>query len=626
MARLFLYTILVFLFATVFAEDYLTRLKQTQSLLRSDGPSMKVLDEFDRLIQDLHSADSLEKSSLVTALYNRALVEISLNKMTSAIEDLETVLTLDPGSKPARDKFRDIMVKRGDFAAVKRVLGEKADPELLKQIASWEKSFNKLSGVLEGKMKKYDPDECLAVIEEELQPFTPDNPAVIELHLACNKKKAVQALGKDKKVSDDALTGVLADYSNLLKRVSQKDLHRYGEYSKYLLFARTSFRNAWTIAKNCLKLENDNKQCGILSKTFSRYQEILKPLEEYSILDGFLYPLSDEASDLSDEKFDSFHFDWKRLHDLLNSDQLLVPKREQKSLPSSVKTNFDYLLLLTKEFASQELGDEKLYLSLKLYRDLTRLRCEAAIYSDKTSNCKGICAAAIEEAGRLFFPKHAPQIDEQLKKKNYAGVRELLSQFNKHVGKTAAFQKRWSVIEKVQQKQQKQQQAKFQKEQQRQQQQWYRQQQQHQQQQQQQQQMRSDASKDYYKVLDILRDADDRTIKKAYRTQTLKYHPDKYKGGDLDEKGVEQKMQEINEAYEVLSNKESREIYDREREGQARGFQNRNSGGGFQFQGNPNFGFNFGNGGIRFGGNGFNFGNIKFQQAKQHQQRKQRKK
>ena len=64
--------------------------------------------------------------------------------------------------------------------------------------------------------------------------------------------------------------------------------------------------------------------------------------------------------------------------------------------------------------------------------------------------------------------------------------------------------------------------------------------------------------KDYYKILGINRDANQQTIKKAYRKMALKYHPDKNK-----EKGAEDKFKEISEAYDVLSSKEKKNIYDK---------------------------------------------------------------
>jgi len=61
--------------------------------------------------------------------------------------------------------------------------------------------------------------------------------------------------------------------------------------------------------------------------------------------------------------------------------------------------------------------------------------------------------------------------------------------------------------------------------------------------------------KDYYKILGINKAASDEEVKKAFRKLAHRYHPDK--GGD------EKKFKEINEAYQVLSNKEKRNQYDR---------------------------------------------------------------
>ncbi|POY74059.1 hypothetical protein BMF94_2871 [Rhodotorula taiwanensis] len=67
--------------------------------------------------------------------------------------------------------------------------------------------------------------------------------------------------------------------------------------------------------------------------------------------------------------------------------------------------------------------------------------------------------------------------------------------------------------------------------------------------------LKQSKSKDYYKILGVARDADAKTIKRAYRKGTLKAHPDK-------EGGSEEKMAQLNEAYEVLSNPELRARFD----------------------------------------------------------------
>ncbi|MFH0847636.1 MAG: J domain-containing protein [Chloroflexota bacterium] len=66
------------------------------------------------------------------------------------------------------------------------------------------------------------------------------------------------------------------------------------------------------------------------------------------------------------------------------------------------------------------------------------------------------------------------------------------------------------------------------------------------------------AEKDYYKLLGVGRNASDKEIKQAYRRLARKYHPDVNPGN----KSAEAKFKEINEAYEVLSNPESRKKYD----------------------------------------------------------------
>jgi curved DNA-binding protein len=66
-------------------------------------------------------------------------------------------------------------------------------------------------------------------------------------------------------------------------------------------------------------------------------------------------------------------------------------------------------------------------------------------------------------------------------------------------------------------------------------------------------------AKDYYKILGVSRDADEKTIKKAYRSLAMKYHPDRNPGK---EKEANEKFKEINEAYAVLGDPEKRRQYD----------------------------------------------------------------
>lgn len=99
--------------------------------------------------------------------------------------------------------------------------------------------------------------------------------------------------------------------------------------------------------------------------------------------------------------------------------------------------------------------------------------------------------------------------------------------------------------------------------------------------------------KDYYETLGIKRGATEAEIKSAYRKLARKYHPDVNKT-----KEAEEKFKEINEAYEVLSDKNKRNRYDS---------LGSNWQGGADYTPPPgfeNFSFNFGQGGAQ----GFDFG------------------
>lgn len=92
--------------------------------------------------------------------------------------------------------------------------------------------------------------------------------------------------------------------------------------------------------------------------------------------------------------------------------------------------------------------------------------------------------------------------------------------------------------------------------------------------------------KDYYKILELSKNATDDDIKKAYRKLALKYHPDKNNSP-----GAEESFKEVAEAYEVLSDKKKREVYDQYgEEGLKGGIPGANTGGpgfAYAYHGDP---------------------------------------
>ena len=141
--------------------------------------------------------------------------------------------------------------------------------------------------------------------------------------------------------------------------------------------------------------------------------------------------------------------------------------------------------------------------------------------------------------------------------------------------------------------------------------------------------------KDYYETLGISRSASDSEIKSAYRKLARKYHPDVNKT-----KEAEEKFKEINEAYEVLGDKQKRQRYDSlgsNWQGGADythppGFENFNfssngqefnfGGGGFSDFFSSLFGDLMGGAGARSSFSGFDFGDMGARQTYTRQKRK----
>lgn len=111
----------------------------------------------------------------------------------------------------------------------------------------------------------------------------------------------------------------------------------------------------------------------------------------------------------------------------------------------------------------------------------------------------------------------------------------------------------------------------------------------------------------HYETLGLSREATEKEIKQAYRGLSMKYHPDKIRSSDAaDQEQVNSKMQEINEAYETLSDDGKRQMYNMELDGGGSPF----PGGGVHFSHGPGF-MNMGPG-VHFmsGGMPHDIGNI----------------
>lgn len=116
--------------------------------------------------------------------------------------------------------------------------------------------------------------------------------------------------------------------------------------------------------------------------------------------------------------------------------------------------------------------------------------------------------------------------------------------------------------------------------------------------------------KNYYDILGVDKNASEKDIKTQYRKLAIKYHPDKNKN----DKDAEEKFKEISEAYETLSDKRKREIYDQQLNNP---FGNSNSNFNSNFNVNDIFSQFFGS--ANPFSNGFANSNSNFSQQRKHE-------
>ncbi|EGW32876.1 uncharacterized protein SPAPADRAFT_150215 [Spathaspora passalidarum NRRL Y-27907] len=574
----------------------LEKIQEVDRLFSTNGPSSEVLHQFERVLKEV--SDVPEAKPYLTQLYfKKALIELNLGKENSAVDDLKMVVTLDPLQRTAKDKLVDILVSRGDFNGLQPYLDAREDQDIYVTMNEWNQSMT----LARAHYSNNDYQSCIDELNREVLGVTPNNYESGELHyLSALELFKLDPL-KEFYYMEDALPLhkiIILDLQKLLNIRPWSNLNLYARISQFILFTENRFENARNVITNCVRFDNEFKPCTELSKFYTKYKDFLKLLEQYSIITGHYY--ANEQTSM-DEEITNPNIDYRFIYDFLFVQDLKVTRMEKNKLNSSIKTNYDYLVYRASQFLQDLVGDDNYLQQLIFVQDLQKLACESYVQIEgKSGNyCK--------QLDDSFFPKSLPEIDKLLKQKKFNQAQRILNKFNSNVKKTKMFTDRMQPIEQYHQQQRQQQ----------------RQQQQRQYQQhfnnQRQRQFRQPQSKplnDYYKVLGVSRDADDREIKKAYRQLTLKYHPDKYKGDDLTPEEIENKMQDINQAYEVLSTKELRERYDRGDD------PNDSSPGGGGGGGSPFGGFNFNGGGAGgaeqffqfFGGQGggsrgFKFGN-----------------
>lgn len=533
----------------------LRHLSAADDLFKRDGPCVLALSAYELVAKKDGAASCIPAAKLALIYYKRALIELHLRRDASAIANLKKVLHFDPKS-PARTKLVQLLVERGDFAAVRDI-----DPSY--DSLPWDSQWAAAQSL--GADKKWE--KCFQQVGHVLE-TSPQFVKALELRYLAALHLMHEHGSRHRVEGTLVAKVVVSDLETLVRVAPYSHLDRYVALAQYLVFTQDNYARASSIAKNCLEIDNSHKGCQKISKFLARTAPLFEPLVEHAMACARFYDQDDGV------RYPDPEIEWKSVFNLLHHKPLLISKFDKRALPEHIVSNYDLIRLRAQEF-DPEGKSANVFL-----QSLLRFSCEAHVRVSPSS-----AKRACEKLPRSFFPKVVPRLDSLIRKGRWNDAQELLQKYPDAVHQLSLFQER---AEKVQDHFEQQQQEQF-----------FRQQQHHHHHQNHFEQQPPIPDVDYYKVLGVKEDADDSAIKKAYRALSLKYHPDKYKGTDLDREAIEKKMQEINLAKEVLTNKQQREIYDRQRKGgsqQGHGF----GGGGGGFGGGGFGGFDGGFGG--FGG------------------------
>ncbi|CDH12517.1 related to JEM1-DnaJ-like chaperone required for nuclear membrane fusion during mating [Zygosaccharomyces bailii ISA1307] len=556
---------------------------QVQSL-KLDADSQSVCQ---KLLLGLKECDGNAKQHLQNQIYYRlGLIQLSLNQEWKAIGSFESVDQEDSFGQPAK----------------------RALERLYTQYGVWDK----VEGSLKDEFVKLNSSSSSLSIDalREMLKISPYDYYTRTLMRVALLKKLRQSLDVSSAQEFIANSEVILE-----KHATKLDLsQRISLHFEAAVIQMFVVNSTPTHLRKCLALDMDYEPCKKLTLLNTRLGKINPSRSQ--ILDPEVYA------------FDEGKFDWQKIVSFY-----LVDEKPCAKIPKGYHFENNYKLI--NDMAQQYLSE---VLDISMESDFQRfigaILCQASCQAPKTKKLtNSFCKKLLKD--ELTSEKYKKVLgsarnDDQLPEKflenlwnsspnlamyavesimhkgakKSASLQDQLSDFfqrqklsqstNKYV-RTQVNSIDGLLLQRQQQQQQ----------QQRQQQEWFFRQQQQQQQKQQQQRQQPpppplQTDKDYYKILNVPKTATAKEIRKAYLSFTKMYHPDKQ--GQISEekqREIDEKMSEINEAYETLSDESKRKEYDVARTGGGRrsgapagGMFRQQGGNPFQF--NQNFKFNFG--------------------------------
>ncbi|KAG0682901.1 Smad nuclear-interacting protein 1 [Pichia californica] len=624
-------------------DEILNKLDEIDIKFKSEGASLNILNDYDIILNDLEKIilkpnfndlnnEILNKISIIK--FKHGLINLILKREKLSFLDFKSCI-LNKNNQNSEflinnacfEKFINIGIKFGNYNLIlnefnyledykySNLFNENLFNEFKEKVLKYKQDFQNLNKLIESN----DWDKCISLSNEMLLIGSNDD------KLIRNKIKCLKNINNNN--FDEKIKLISQEYNKLVnEEINEIDLNDFVIIGDLDLFGITGIYSLSTdkIIRNCLKIDNEFEGCRNLNKINFKLNKIMKIINDISVYYSYVY--SDTNENFNDDRLNDIEINkeiWneiiKKLFDINEKIKLknIIDKRafSQYGIENidNYNNNFEIILELFNNICYFEIGEFQSYKkNSKIFKNKYYLE-----FKKLKDNSKEDFRDVVDISREL---------DSYIKKKKLDKANQLLNNLSIGIKSCRLIRERKEKIEELINRERQQQQQQRQQHQRQHQQQQY---QQHQQQQQQQQRQRTPGKpfkpkNDYYKILDIKKDANNDEIKKAYRQKMRENHPDKVKqqknvnGKELSEEEIETKVAEINNAYEILSDEEQRRNYDNygedpndpENARQRQEWQNQqNSGFGGGFNGGGFGGGGFGSGGFPFNFNKFHFQN-----------------
>jgi curved DNA-binding protein CbpA len=646
------------------------RLNLIDLKFKEEGASFNLLNEYDLILNEFDDLQKREKKFLNKELiykinnikFKHGIINLILKREKLAFNDFQSCIINNYNNEKfihngCFEKYFNIGLKFGKIDLLLdniielegnddyKLFNKERFNDFKFEIIKYKEKFIGIEQSIENK----DWDQCISRCEE-LQIIGTNDDKLIRYKIECLKNDDIKF-----KEFDEKIRIISEEYNKLVNfEINEIRLGDFVKFAEIELFGISGIFNSDSekIIRNCLKIDNDFQECRDLNRINLKFGKIMKLIKEVFNYYSFIYSDTTEAIDA--ERFKDVELEkekWEELFQLLfdKNNKVKVNRLDQRAFENlgvndidKFNNNFEIIIELFIGIFKNDGFKEEDIVKSQFIKDLFKISKESYFqtnnykkyknsilkhkyYSDDNKNNKDVIDIAIE-------------LDNYIKKKNFNKAQELLGSISKNLRMSKIIKEREENINEFMRKNQQQQQ----------QQQYY-----YQQQQQQQRPTKPFTPKnDYYKILGVSKDADENEIKKAYRQKMRENHPDKVKQqlkkegkAELSEEEIETRVAEINNAYEILSDAEKRDNYDRHGEDpndpenvqqrqqhQQQQHQQQRGQTKFYFNNGAGFGGFEGNFGGNFGGFGSNFGNFggfggaqqqQQQQKQQHQKQKQ---